>query len=124
MGRYKVPRGPYQRHPSSPKEAALRVVVAERFKNVENHVEVVPDIPSIFGFPAYIDDMKSVRFHTDGSLSIHVMIPSSFVEDLYKYIPYLTGQPMAVTMEPIKVTVSDVLDSDVMTHEVVSPPRA
>jgi len=123
MGRYKVPRGPYQRHPSSPKEAALRVVIAERFKNVENHTVLVPDIPSIFGFPAYIDDLKSVRFLTDGSLSLHVMIPASFVDDLYKYIPYITGQPMAVTMEPIKITADDVLNSDVYTDEVVSPPR-
>ena len=108
MSRYKVPRGPYQRHPSSPKEAALREVIAERYKNIENDT-IVEDLPSIYGFPAFIDDMKSVRFLTDGSLSIHVMIPSSFVEDLYKYIPYITGQPMAITMEPIKVTLDDLM---------------
>jgi hypothetical protein len=101
-----VPRGPYERHPSSPKEAALRFIVAERYKTIENHT-TVDDIPSIFGFPAFIDDMKAVRFLTDGSLSIHVMIPSSFVEDIYQYIPYLTGQPMADTMERIKVTADD-----------------
>jgi hypothetical protein len=110
VGRYKVPRGPYQRHPSTPKEAALRVVIAERYKNIENET-IVEDLPSIFGFPAFIDDMKSVRFHTDGSLSIHVMIPPSFVEDLYKYIPYIAGQPMAVTMEPIQVTVEDLTNN-------------
>lgn len=106
MGRYKVPRGPYQRHPSSPKEAALRAIIADRYKTVENEV-TVDDLPSIYGFPAFVDDLKSVKFNVDGSLSIHLMIPPSFVDDIYKYIPYLTGQPMAITMEVIKVTLDD-----------------
>lgn len=112
MGRYKVPRGPYVRHPSTPKEAALRAVISDRFKKVENDVVVVEDIPSIFGFPAFVDDLRSVKFHTDGSLSIHLMIPASFVDDIYKYIPYLTGQPMAITMETIKVTLDDLTDNN------------
>ena len=106
MGRYKVPRGPYQRQPSTPKEAALRFVIAERYKNVENETSI-EDIPSIYGFPAFVTDMKNVKMLEDGSVSIHLVIPSSFVEDIYRYIPYICGNPMAVTMEPIRVTVDD-----------------
>lgn len=110
MGRYKVPRGPYQRHPSTPKEAALRHVVSERYKDIERRV-IVEDIPSIFAFPAFINDMKNVKFLADGSLLMSLMIPPSFIDDIYKYLPHMTGQPMAITMEPIQVTLEDLTDS-------------
>ena len=110
MGRYKLPRGPYERHPSTPKEAALRHVIAERYKDIETRT-IVENIPSVLAFPAFLDDINAISYRKDGSLSLHMLIPPSFIDDIYKYLPYYCGNPMAVTMEIIKVSYADLTDS-------------
>lgn len=115
MPRYSVPRGPYQHHPASPKEAALRAVVADRFK-IKAAERSEPEIPSIFGFPAYVGDVKTVIFERDGSLSMRLSIPPEHVDDIYRYLPYLAGQIMAITMEPIKVTAADLLNANLSAN--------
>lgn len=100
-------RSDYDHLPESPKEAALRVVVAERYKKLSDGSQP-KQIPSMFGFPAYVSDYKSVGFERDGSMTIKLTIPPEHVEDFYHYIPFIAGQVMAVTMEPIRVTLEDI----------------